>query len=193
MLSFLRKIKSCKYTEKTLRELLEKRAHEFAAVEDLEVIYLLAHSDELDRNLELVADADDHAALCGAVKLCDGQCADRGCLCELPGLDEAVLACGAVDDEQDLVRGVRNHLRHHVLYLRQLVHQVHLVVKTAAHVADGVVEWRHAAGLVVILGDVFHLVDWCVFIDYFLFASAESHQCDELLHIRMHLIHTMMN
>ncbi|CAM5342321.1 hypothetical protein SCYAM73S_02539 [Streptomyces cyaneofuscatus] len=65
--------------------------------------------------------ADDDAALGGAVELGEDDAGDVHDLGEDPGLDEAVLPGGGVQDEQDLVQ--RTVLLHDPLDLAQLVHE----------------------------------------------------------------------
>ena len=63
----------------------------------------LADADELDGQVDRLADGDDDAPLGGAVELGedDAGAADR--LGEDLGLADRVLAVGGVEDEQDLV------------------------------------------------------------------------------------------
>ena len=52
---------------------LEKRVDKLLLVEQLQSLHRLAQTDIFYRHLELVADADDHAALGCAVELGDGK------------------------------------------------------------------------------------------------------------------------
>ena len=51
----------------------EQRIDELLLVKHLEVVDALSDPDELDRNLQLVNNADDHSALCRTVQLGDRQ------------------------------------------------------------------------------------------------------------------------
>src|SRR5690606_24095772 len=96
---------------------LEQRVHERVPVEHLQVFDALAHPEVLDGDVELVADADGHAALGRAVDLGEGQRGDVGGLGELAGLFNGVLAGAGVEHEQHFVRCVGHHLAHHVAHL----------------------------------------------------------------------------
>ena len=56
---------------------------------------------------------------------------------ELPGLDEAVLARGAVEDQQNLLGGLRQLPIHNTADLIELIHQVLLVVEPSGAFALG--------------------------------------------------------
>ena len=86
--------------------------------------------------MQLVADANDDAALCRAVKLGDGKRSDLRDGGKLLGLLESVLAGRAVEHQKHLVGGSGEHLLHHVLDFLQLVHQPHLVVQTSCGVDE---------------------------------------------------------
>nr|GFD37667.1 hypothetical protein [Tanacetum cinerariifolium] len=80
------------------------------------------------RNTKLVADANHHAALGGAIELGDSEGRHFGGAGKLLGLQKGVLTGAAIEHQQYFVRRFRNHLLHHALYFAELVHQVHLVV-----------------------------------------------------------------
>ena len=61
------------------RSLLEQRIHELVGVERLDVVGLLAEADELDGQVNLVAHADDDAALGGAVELGEKEIGRASC------------------------------------------------------------------------------------------------------------------
>ena len=117
----------------------EQRFHKLTLVENLQVGHLLSQADVFHGNLELVANADDHASLGSAVELGDSQGVDLGSCRELLGLLKGVLARRAVKHEQHLLRSIGQHLAHGVLDLGQLVHQAHVVVQAA-----GGVDRRHS-------------------------------------------------
>ena len=72
--------------------LFEQRIHKGLPVEDLQVVYAFTDTDVLDRDLELVGDADDDAALGGAVELGQREGVDLGGSSELLGLFDGILS-----------------------------------------------------------------------------------------------------
>ena len=135
----------------------EKRTHEFLFIKNLEIINPLSDTDELDRDLELVHDAYDDTTLGGAVQLGDSQGGHIRRPGEFPRLLEGILASCRIEDEEHVVRAVRNDLADDVADLGQLVHQVNPVVQTAGRIdqydisalrhgtANGVI--RHGSGI----------------------------------------------
>ena len=69
--------------------LVEETVDKLIGVEDLQVGHLLTQPDVTDRDLELVADADDDAALGSAVELGEGEGIDIGGGSELAGLQRS--------------------------------------------------------------------------------------------------------
>ena len=61
---------------------------------------------------------------------------------EVPGLADAVLAGGGVEDQQDFVRGLRDLFAQHAMDLGQLLHQVLLGLQPAGRVDDANVGTR---------------------------------------------------
>ena len=112
----------------------EERLDELFAVEYAQLVDAFSNADVTDRDVELVADADYHAAFGRAVEFGDGERSDLRRLRELPGLLESVLSGRAVQHEHHLVRRAGDHLAHDVADFGQLVHQVDLVVQTARRV-----------------------------------------------------------
>src|SRR6267143_3254025 len=108
----------------------EERDDELVRVELLEVRHLLAHAHVPDRDLERVADADDHAALGRPVQLGEDESGDAERLVELPRLLDRVLAGGRVDDQQHLVRRALLRLGESALQTLQLLHEICLGVQT---------------------------------------------------------------
>src|SRR5262249_23256910 len=109
-------------------------------IERLEVFELLADADELDGQTELVLDAENGAALGGAVELgADDAAAVRGLL-ELLGLGDGVLAAGGVEHQQHLVRSAVDLLGDDAVDLLQLAHEVSLGVQPAGGIDDQHVE-----------------------------------------------------
>ena len=84
--------------------------------------------------MELVADADHHAAFGRAVELGDGERSDLRRLRELPCLFKGILSRGTVEHQHHLVRGPRDDLAHDVADFGQFVHQVDFVVQAACRV-----------------------------------------------------------
>src|SRR5215213_2763027 len=109
MLSWARKLR-CAATRVGQRAWLDpasrkQRLDERIGVERLEVVDGLADADELDGEVDRLADGDDDAPFGGSVELGEDhpRAADR--LGEDLGLADRVLAVGGVEHEQDLVRG----------------------------------------------------------------------------------------
>ena len=90
--------------------LAEQAIYKLVPVEDLEVFDPFSHPDVFDRDPELVGDPDDHAAFCGTVEFCQGQCID---LCgggKLFGLFEGILSGGGIQHQQDFMGSVGDEL-----------------------------------------------------------------------------------
>ena len=100
------------------------------------MVNAFADADVFDRNLELVGDADDHAALGSAVELRQRKGIDFSGGSELLGLLDSILSRGGIQHKQDFMRSIRNDLLHDGLDLSQLAHEVDLVVQTASGVDD---------------------------------------------------------
>ena len=118
------------------RSLLEQRRDERLRVERQQVLRLLPHPDEPDRDAELLLDREHDAALRGRVELGqdDARQADR--VVERLRLGEAVLAGGGVEDEEGLDTAPGQPLVDDAADLGQLVHEVRLGVEAAGGVGD---------------------------------------------------------
>src|SRR5207244_3494474 len=115
---------------------LQHRLSEFAAVEEREVLDLLAGADEARGELQLVANGDDDAAFSRAVELrADDPGEVRGGV-KFARLREGVRAGGGVHDEERLVRRGGVGLLQDALHFAELGHEVVLRVQTAGSVAE---------------------------------------------------------
>src|SRR6476620_1273535 len=83
----------------------EQRVDEDLGVEGRQVVGALAQADQLHRHAQLALDRDHDAALGRPVELGEHDAGDVDDLGEHPGLDQAVLPGGGVQDEQHLVDG----------------------------------------------------------------------------------------
>ena len=110
----------------------EERVDERSGVEGRHVVGALAEADQLHRYAELALDLHHDAALGGPVELGEHDARDVDDLAEDPGLDQAVLTGGGVEDEQHL--GHRRQLLDDPLDLAELVHQAGLVLQAAGRV-----------------------------------------------------------
>ncbi len=81
---------------------VEQRRHERVGVERQEVVGLLAHPDEPDRDAELLLDREHDAALRGRVELRQHDAGEPHRGVERLGLGEPVLAGGRIEDEERL-------------------------------------------------------------------------------------------
>jgi hypothetical protein len=81
----------------------EERFDEADGIEGFDVFGLFTEADELDGNVELLANGDDHAAFGRAVELGEDDAGDVDGLAEHLGLLDGVLAAGGVEDEEDFV------------------------------------------------------------------------------------------
>ena len=115
---------------------LEERGHELGGVENAEILGVLAHADEADGNAQPLCDGEHHAALGGAVELGDHEPRDAEPLVELRRLRHRVLADGAVQDQQHLVRCAGIQAREHALDLLELVHQMRLGMQPPGRIGD---------------------------------------------------------
>src|SRR5579885_2205128 len=97
--------------------ILQQGVDEGAGVEWLEILDLLAGSQEIDRNLELANDRKDRTTLRRAVDLRQDQAGHPGRLLELPSLDQSVLAGRRIQDQQGLLRSARVLLTEHAVDL----------------------------------------------------------------------------
>src|SRR5436309_350499 len=105
-------------------------------IERPQILELLPHADELDRQGELVCDRDRNAALGTAVELRERDTRDADRFAEETRLLEAVLPRRRVDDEERLVRRAGQLPLDHTSHLGELLHQVRLGVQPAGGVDD---------------------------------------------------------
>src|SRR6266542_1059185 len=119
---------------------LVKRLHELMSVEGTQVLDLFADADEAHRHLQFVTDAEDDAALGGAVELGEDDTSDVHGLLEAGGLGDGVLAVGGVEHQEHLVGGVGQRLAHHAPHLLELGHQVLFCVEPPRGVTNNDVE-----------------------------------------------------
>lgn len=82
---------------------LKKRLHKRSLVENLQLVNALPDSNVLNRNFELVADADGDATFGCAVEFGEREAGDGRHFGELFGLFLCVLAGGSVKYEQHVV------------------------------------------------------------------------------------------
>src|SRR5580704_13910648 len=104
--------------------LVEERVDIGLGIEGDEVVDLFACPYETDWEIQLVGDGDDDAAFCGAVELRKYYSGDAGVAPEFAGLIQAVLACGGVEDEKDIVRRAGNNFRGGALHFVEFGHQI---------------------------------------------------------------------
>src|SRR5438105_5320311 len=139
----------------------EQGADEFVRIELLQIRHRFADADVAHGDLQLVADADDHAALGGAVELGEHEAGHAQRLVEQPRLLDGVLPGGGVDHQQHLVRRARVRFLQRALDALELVHEVGLGVQAAGGVAEHHVDLlvaragdrveQHRAGIAAVL------------------------------------------
>ena len=122
--------------------MVEQAVDKLVGIEHLEVGHFLAQADVADRDLELVADADDDTAFGSAVQLGEGKGVDIGGGGELLGLYDGVLPGAGIKHEEYLVGCVGHEFLHDFLYLAQFVHEPYFVVE-----ASGGVDKHHVDAL----------------------------------------------
>ena len=108
---------------------------------------LLADADEADGNFQPLRDGEHHAALGRAVEFGDDQPGDSQPLVEFLGLRHRILADGAVEHQQHLVRRAGIQTREHALDLFELVHQMRLGVQTPRGIGDQHIDVARARGV----------------------------------------------
>ena len=130
-----------------MRIRLQQRGHELRGIEHPEILALLAHPDEADGQVQFLRDGKQDAALGGAVELGDHQAGDADPFVKLLGLGHRVLADGAVEHQQHLVRRPGVQARQHAFDLLELVHEMHLGVQTPGGVRDQDIDVARLRGL----------------------------------------------
>src|ERR1700729_2204290 len=111
-----------------------QRPREVRGVEGAQILELLPHPDQLDRDAELLRDGERDPALGGAVELGQHEPGHVDRLREGLGLAQPVLPGGGVHGEQRLVGGLGNLLGDDPAYLGQLGHKVVPGVKASGGV-----------------------------------------------------------
>src|SRR5665647_105160 len=124
----------------------EDGPREDVGLEGAQVLELLAHADQLDRDPQRLMDGDDDAALGGAVQFGEHDAADVHRLLELLRLAQAVLAGRRVEYEKGLVGGAGQLLLDHPAHLLQLAHEIDLGVQAAGSVDEHHVGAARAGG-----------------------------------------------
>ena len=127
-------------------ELVEERVDIGLRVEGDEVVDFFAGADEAYGEIEFAGDGDDDAAFGGAVELGQHDSGDASVAPEFAGLVEAILACGRVENEQDIVRRAGNNFSGGALHFFQLGHEIRFCVKAAGGVDDYDVGGARAGG-----------------------------------------------
>src|ERR1700729_3437945 len=125
-----------------------QRPREVRGVEGAQILELLPHPDQLDRDAELLRDGERDPALGGAVELGQHEPGHVDRLREGLGLAQPVLSGGGVNGEQRLVGGLGDLLGDDPAYLGQLGHEVVLGVQ-----APRGVDQDHVGTLAARLGD----------------------------------------
>ena len=121
---------------KRLLHVLEEGVDELVGLEQREILGLLADADVLHGQPDRLANGDHDAALGRAVELGQQQAGAAHGVGEMPGLADAVLAGGGVEDQEHFVRGVGDLLAQHAMDLGQLLHQALLGLQAAGRVDD---------------------------------------------------------
>src|SRR6266850_3688027 len=78
----------------------KQRLDETHGIEGFDVLRFFAEANEFDRDIELLADGDDHAAFGGAIQLGEDDAGDVDGLADHLGLLDGVLAAGGIEHEQ---------------------------------------------------------------------------------------------
>ena len=115
---------------------VEQRLDEAVGVERQEVVGLLPHPDEADRDAEVVLDREHDPALGRRVELGEHDAGQADGLVERLGLGQAVLAGRGIEDEERVDVGAGQALVDDAAHLRELLHQVRLGVEAAGGVGD---------------------------------------------------------
>src|SRR3569833_1855803 len=124
--------------DRTLRLRLarEQGLDEIAGIERPQVVDAFADADETDRQLHLLGNCENNAALGGAVELGEDEAGETYRLVELARLIERILAGAGVDHEQGLVRRGGLELGHHAFDLFELFYYFRLRVQTSRRGGD---------------------------------------------------------
>src|SRR5262249_40591636 len=115
--------------ETVSRSRREQRLDVLLRIERLQILELLADADELHRQIELALDAEDGAALGGAVELCEDDAGTLDRLLELLRPHNRILTARSVEHEKDFMRRAGNAFAHDAMNLLQLAHEVSLRVQ----------------------------------------------------------------
>ena len=102
----------------------------------MQIVDPLAHTNELHRNLQLLADGQHHTAARRAVQLGQHDTGDARHLTELARLINSVLPGGSIHHQQHLHVGVRHLAVNDAADLVQFIHQILFVVQPTGGVAN---------------------------------------------------------
>jgi hypothetical protein len=103
---------------------LKQRLRELFRIERLQIVRLLAETDELDRQAEFLLDRHDHAAFARAVELGHDEAGERHGLVKFARLIQRVHAGRRVEHEQDFVRRAGELLADDAMQFLQFLHQI---------------------------------------------------------------------
>lgn len=112
----------------------EESIDELLGIERSEIFWLLARTDEADRDLKLVGDGEDDAALGCAIELRETEGRDGNDLGKGFSLDHGVLTGCGIQDEHDFVRAFRHFAFDDAIDLPELLHEVELRMEAAGGV-----------------------------------------------------------
>src|SRR5690606_12216688 len=115
---------------------VEKGVNEGSRVVRLQVVLLLADTDELDGYAQFSGDGEEDAALGRTVELGDDDTRQLHRVVEAPGLLETVLPCDGVEHQPHVLRFPRIGPVDDPLHLLQFLHQVVLGMQAAGRVDE---------------------------------------------------------
>ena len=100
-------------------------------METVEIVLAFTETDPLDRHMQLFMDREDHAAFRRAIELGQDDPCQRHDLSEIFRLADGILPRGRIQDEERLMRCIRDDLLDDAGDLGKLFHQIHLRLQTA--------------------------------------------------------------
>ena len=122
-------------------------------MERLEIVDLFAHTHQLYRNAQLIANGYDDTALCSTIQLCQH---DAGNIChflEQSRLVHGVLSGGCVQHQQNFPMASLCSRLNDAVDLCQFLHQILLIMQPSCGVADQHItarSWRHLISLHIV-------------------------------------------